>query len=65
MGYLLLTASKSSLIFQRLIKYSHLWSNPYEGDGKTMMAAYSVPFYREIEGKREFTVVVIIQAHLS
>ena len=44
-----------------------VWSEPYydTGGGDTLMVTYSVPFYREIEGKKKFTGVVTADLSLS
>ena len=44
-----------------------VWSEPYydEGGGNIIMSTYSVPFYKEIEGKRRFMGVVTADVSLS
>ena len=44
-----------------------VWSEPYfdEGGGNVLMTTYSVPFYREVNGKRTFTGVVTADLSLS
>lgn len=44
-----------------------VWSEPYydEGGGNIIMSTYSVPFYRNVEGKRKFTGVVTADVSLS
>ena len=44
-----------------------IWTEPYydEGAGEIVMATYSVPFYRNIHGKREFMGVVTADISLS
>ncbi|MFH1878981.1 MAG: SpoIIE family protein phosphatase, partial [Candidatus Omnitrophota bacterium] len=44
-----------------------VWSEPYfdKGGGDIIMATYSVPFYRAIEGKRTFTGVVTADISLA
>ena len=44
-----------------------VWSEPYfdEGGGNIIMSTYSVPFYKEINGKREFMGVVTADISLS
>ncbi|NQT90019.1 MAG: SpoIIE family protein phosphatase [Candidatus Omnitrophica bacterium] len=43
------------------------WSEPYydEGGGNIIMSTYSVPFYKTIDGKREFMGVVTADISLS
>ncbi len=44
-----------------------VWSEPYfdEGAGNIMMSTYSVPFYRHVNGKREFQGVVTADISLE
>lgn len=44
-----------------------VWTEPYsdEGGGNVIMATYSVPFYRTVEGKREFAGVVTADISLD
>jgi len=44
-----------------------VWSEPYydEGGGNTLMATYSVPFYRTVAGERRFTGVVTADVSLN
>ncbi|MBU1727168.1 MAG: SpoIIE family protein phosphatase, partial [Candidatus Omnitrophica bacterium] len=44
-----------------------VWSEPYfdEGGGNIIMATYSVPFYRKVDGKRKFTGVITADISLS
>jgi len=43
------------------------WSEPYydEGGGKILMATYSVPFYKEVAGKRQFMGIVTADVSLE
>ena len=43
-----------------------VWSEPYydKGGGDTLMCTYSVPFYREIKGKRTFAGVITMDISL-
>ncbi len=43
------------------------WSEPYydEGGGNILMATYSVPFYRKIGGKKQFTGIVTADINLE
>jgi len=42
------------------------WSEPYfdEGGGNIMMATFSVPFYREMDGTREFQGIICVDISL-
>ncbi|MCX6250862.1 MAG: SpoIIE family protein phosphatase [Bacteroidetes bacterium] len=44
-----------------------VWSEPYydKGGGDTLMCTYSVPFYREIKGKRTFAGVITMDISLK
>jgi sigma-B regulation protein RsbU (phosphoserine phosphatase) len=44
-----------------------VWSEPYydEGAGEIVMTTYSVPFYREVDGKKTFVGVVTADVSLS
>lgn len=44
-----------------------IWTEPYndEGGGNTLMATYSVPFYRTVDGRREFAGVVTADISLE
>jgi len=46
---------------------SPAWSEPYydTGGGETLMVTYSVPFYREVDGKKKFTGIVTADLSLS
>lgn len=44
-----------------------VWSEPYydEGGGNVVMSTYSVPFYREADGKKKLMGIVTADIHLS
>jgi sigma-B regulation protein RsbU (phosphoserine phosphatase) len=44
-----------------------VWSEPYfdKGGGDILMATYSVPFYRKVEGKRQFMGIVTADVSLG
>ena len=44
-----------------------VWSEPYydEGGGNIIMSTYSVPFYKEIDGKRKFMGIITADISLS
>jgi phosphoserine phosphatase RsbU/P len=43
------------------------WTEPYfdEGGGETIMATYSVPFYKQIDGKRRFAGIATVDVELE
>lgn len=44
-----------------------VWTEPFydEGGGNIIMSTYTVPFYKDVEGKREFAGVVTADVYLS